>query len=214
MVKIEIAGLEETLNGFSILCKCGKRNFYSSKNTAIRALKRENCKSCSKDYRTVKGLSLGIYKNENNKWCSNCPSCNVEQAYTRMDHAKQSTVANWKCKKCTAREKGFSNNVRVGPMKRLFNKFKKSALSRQIEWNLSLEDFESSYTATCALTGWDISNSYSNPTASFDRIDSTKSYCLGNIQWLHSMVNMSKNKYPQDKFIEMCTAIVYNINKL
>jgi len=48
---------------------------------------------------------------------------------------------------------------------------------------------------------------YGTCTASFDRIDSSKSYEVGNIQWVHTMVNMAKNKYPQEKFIEMCCAI-------
>jgi hypothetical protein len=48
---------------------------------------------------------------------------------------------------------------------------------------------------------------YSNCTASFDRIDSLKGYQADNIQWVHVMVNMCKNKYPQDKFLEMCRAV-------
>ena len=65
----------------------------------------------------------------------------------------------------------------------------------------------SSYNGFCALTGWEIDMSYSNDTASLDRIESSKGYTKGNIQWVHSMVNMCKNKYSQDKFIEMCQAI-------
>jgi len=57
------------------------------------------------------------------------------------------------------------------------------------------------------MTGWPISLAYGAQTASLDRVDSRKGYVVGNIQWVHSMVNMSKNKYPQDKFIEMCRAV-------
>lgn len=48
---------------------------------------------------------------------------------------------------------------------------------------------------------------YGKCTASLDRIDSGQGYTNSNIQWVHSMVNMCKNKYPQDKFIEMCRAV-------
>jgi len=48
---------------------------------------------------------------------------------------------------------------------------------------------------------------YANCTASFDRIDSSTGYEKGNIQWVHVMVNMCKNKYSQDRFVEMCKAV-------
>jgi hypothetical protein len=49
--------------------------------------------------------------------------------------------------------------------------------------------------------------SYGSCTASFDRIDSTKPYDADNIQWVHTMVNMCKNKYAQGRFVEMCKAV-------
>lgn len=64
-----------------------------------------------------------------------------------------------------------------------------------------------SFNGKCALSGWDIDISYTNPTASLDRIDSSCGYEVGNIQWVHTMVNMSKNKYDESRFIEMCIAI-------
>jgi hypothetical protein len=67
--------------------------------------------------------------------------------------------------------------------------------------------FVETYNGQCALTGWDLSMGYSDCTASFDRIDSSKPYEPGNVQWVHSMVNMCKNKYSQDKFISMCKAV-------
>lgn len=48
---------------------------------------------------------------------------------------------------------------------------------------------------------------YGNCTASFDRIDSSEGYTQGNVQWVHTMVNMCKNKYPQVDFIQMCKAV-------
>jgi hypothetical protein len=52
---------------------------------------------------------------------------------------------------------------------------------------------------------------YADQTASLDRIDSSKGYEIDNIQWVHVMVNMCKNKYPQDKFVEMCKAIASKV---
>ena len=60
----------------------------------------------------------------------------------------------------------------------------------------------------CALTGWDIDAMEVNVnTASLDRIDSSKGYIEGNVQWVHKMVNMSKQQYTQEEFIDMCTAV-------
>jgi hypothetical protein len=95
----------------------------------------------------------------------------------------------------------------VGDEMRSYNKFRKSANSRGIEWNLDFKEFMGCYTGECALTGWKLSMTYSDCTASFDRIDSSKPYELGNVQWVHAMVNMCKNKYSQDKFIAMCRAV-------
>ena len=41
-------------------------------------------------------------------------------------------------------------------------------------------------------------------TASVDRIDSSKGYTLENIQIVHKDINMMKNTYSQEYFIEMC----------
>jgi hypothetical protein len=44
-------------------------------------------------------------------------------------------------------------------------------------------------------------------TASLDRIDSSKGYVLGNVQWVHKDVNIMKNKFDNQYFIEMCKKI-------
>ena len=46
---------------------------------------------------------------------------------------------------------------------------------------------------------------------SIDRIDSSKEYDLDNIQLVHKDVNLMKNHFDQDYFIEVCKRIVYNL---
>jgi hypothetical protein len=48
-------------------------------------------------------------------------------------------------------------------------------------------------------------------TASLDRIDSSKGYILGNVQWVHKDINIMKNKFNQEHFINMCKLISNNI---
>lgn len=50
-------------------------------------------------------------------------------------------------------------------------------------------------------------------TASIDRIDSTKGYIKGNVQWVHKHINFMKLELSQSDFINWCKAVVsYNTN--
>lgn len=207
MIEIADDRITKVDGKFAVTCSCGKTTTFSSKSGALNVLKRGSCKYCKKDYRSVNDAEFSIYKNFDGKWCSTCSGCSTEQAYTRKDHAKQSSVNDWQCKSCTAKDKKYSNNRRVGDNQRYFNKLKKSAENRKITWEITLDEMFENFNGSCAMTGWDISLKYSDQTASLDRIDSSKGYVRGNIQWVHTMVNMSKNKFDSTKFIEMCVSI-------
>jgi hypothetical protein len=45
-------------------------------------------------------------------------------------------------------------------------------------------------------------------TASIDRIDNSKGYDLGNIQWVHKDINIMKKDHSQEYFIELCKKVV------
>ena len=49
-------------------------------------------------------------------------------------------------------------------------------------------------------------------TASLDRIDSSKGYVPGNIQWVHKDVNWMKGSFTQEYFVNICKKISKNIN--
>ena len=207
MLPIQDSRVSFNGNKWVAQCVCGKISIFANKYGAIRMLDKESCRYCKKDYRKTKNVDIKIYRNNENKWCSTCSGCGNEQAYTRMDHAKQSEVRDWQCKTCVSIAKAYENNKPVGDRQRLFNKFSKSAKSRGIDWCLSIDEMFAGFDGRCALSGWEISIEYLLQTASLDRIDSSKPYAPFNIQWVHAMVNMCKNKYDQTKFIEMCKAI-------
>lgn len=207
MKEIKDSRINKVGQFFVATCVCGKDIAFAQKSSCVNMLNRGNCRNCKKDYRSV-DYSGVIHKNTEGKWCSICSGCNKEQAYTRKDHAKQSTLRDWQCKPCVAASKKFKNNQPVGAEQRLYNRFSKSALNRGIEWDLTLKEFVNGFTGVCTLTGWDISMEYkSDAPASLDRIDSSKGYTAGNIQWVHAMVNMCKNKYEQEDFVSMCKAV-------
>jgi len=80
-------------------------------------------------------------------------------------------------------------------------------LSAEYAWNLYLVQNKK-----CALSGIPISFSevyreYSN-TASLDRIDSSKGYIEGNVQWVHKHINQMKLNHDESYFISLCRMIV------
>jgi hypothetical protein len=100
--------------------------------------------------------------------------------------------------------------------KTFFSQYVSGAKKRGIEFKLSQEDaaklFEKQK-GRCALTGLPIVARFksgfrtptrmgrlSNPTASLDRIDSTKGYELGNVQWVHKDINVSKMSLSQTHY--------------
>ena len=173
-------------------------------------LNRGVCRYCRPDYRSVTDGEYHIYRRSDGAWCSTCSGCDKEQPYARKDHAKQSSINDWQCRKCVSNNKKFSNNRPIGDRKRLYNKFKKSAKNRGIMWDLTETQMFDNYKNRCALTGWPIDISYKVNTASLDRVDSNLGYVDGNVHWVHCMVNMCKNKYGVSQFIDMCCAIAQN----
>lgn len=82
-------------------------------------------------------------------------------------------------------------------------------LSIKVAWEL----FEKQY-GICALSGLKLkfSNSskdfaYGNITASLDRIDSNKGYFLGNVQWVHKVINKMKQNLTDKEFIYFCKKV-------
>jgi len=60
----------------------------------------------------------------------------------------------------------------------------------------------------CALSGLPLKFGSGNKgNASLDRIDSTKGYTLGNVQWVDKDVNKMKMDLSQPYFIELCRRI-------
>lgn len=85
-------------------------------------------------------------------------------------------------------------------------------ISKEYVWELFLKQNKK-----CKLTGLELTfpvkHSDKSWTASLDRIDCSKGYDIGNVQWVHKDINMMKRIYSQSYFIQMCH-LVSNNNKL
>jgi hypothetical protein len=88
------------------------------------------------------------------------------------------------------------------------------AVSPEFLWALYLKQ-----NRRCRLSGLPIRFSAGrkergSQTASLDRIDSSKNYTEDNVQWVHKKINIMKNVFPQDEFIEMCRLVTSNQKRL
>jgi len=79
-----------------------------------------------------------------------------------------------------------------------FHNYKRNALSRGIEFTITLQyvaDLYKTQKEKCAISGIDIDikgTPWKGQTGSLDRIDPTKGYIEGNVQWVHKLVNELK----------------------
>ena len=133
-------------------------------------------------------------------------------------------------------KKGYSSGHQgVGDLtKTQIFRFKQSAKKRKIEWRKDIDaeylwNLFESQKRKCALSGIDITLTkgkniplqtnnnnldYSGWTASLDRIDSKKPYERGNLQWVHRNINIMKNSYSENYFIELCKKVVDHNKKI
>lgn len=94
---------------------------------------------------------------------------------------------------------------------------KRDAEKRKIVYNISnkyLWKVWNQQSGKCAITGlelyiatWRKKQQGQSHTASVDRIDSSKGYVKGNIQWVHKTVNQMKWDLSQDELIKWCNLI-------
>lgn len=96
---------------------------------------------------------------------------------------------------------------------------KHSARQRGLVFTITIKEAWDTFIAQerhCVLTGLPLTHGdpalpreerYKQKTASVDRIDPAKGYVSGNIQWIHKDVNYLKNKFSNNRFIELCLLV-------
>lgn len=124
---------------------------------------------------------------------------------------------NFKCAKCAAKERGAIQAKRNGKVGELtltrFTKLQRSAEKRNIEFLVSLEYLSNLYESQnhiCAITGRQIN---SIDDASLDRIDSSKGYIKGNVQWTTYQANVSKHIMTMEELYQFCKDVLNYANQ-
>lgn len=92
-----------------------------------------------------------------------------------------------------------------------FNNIKHHATNKNREFKITIDyisDLLVKQDFKCALSGINIECAYKDShTASLDRIDSSKGYIEGNVQWVHKVINDMKSNREDKLFIEYCRAV-------
>lgn len=112
----------------------------------------------------------------------------------------------------------------IGDMSKLFvTKIKLNAKKRGLEFDITPEYMWNLFirqNKKCALSGVNLlfkkksRDSCENQTASLDRIDSSKGYVSGNVQWVHKRINQIKMDMSDNELLRWASLIYkYNINK-
>ena len=127
-----------------------------------------------------------------------------------------------KCKQC----KAIEDAKKFGYMEirqHHWYTIKKQAEKRNLNFDISMKcawDLYELQERKCALSGLPIGfgktrtgHAKGDTTASLDRIDSSKGYIEGNIQWLHKWVNLMKSDFEEKEFIAYCKLIVEQYEK-
>jgi len=106
-----------------------------------------------------------------------------------------------------------------------FDRIKNIAKRKEIPFTVNIEYLGNLYDkqhGKCAISGKEITMPMSwkeirtfSYTASLDRIDSSKNYEEGNLQWVHKDINMMKQQLDQPYFLSLCREIVkFNETKI
>ena len=154
-----------------------------------------------------------------------CPECHNTIIYANQSSYRSATNRNSICKRCrTIRANKSSKRDNTGEKNAFwkgykdipFHWFSKYFLRRgrggKRSGNITIEqiyDLWIMQNKKCKLSGLDIDfiRRDSGVSASIDRIDSSKEYTIDNVQLVHKDVNLMKNHFNQDYFINMCKMI-------
>lgn len=152
-------------------------------------------------------------------WSCRCDTC--ETVLDLPAHAVRQGRYECECEPQVYRVKR-TNKVRFCGLMPLYfvTKMKGEAEKRNLEFTLTPEimwEVFQQQDGKCVLSGIELSfvkegqtSRQNDSTASLDRIDSTKGYVAGNVQWVHKHINFMKQAFPDEYFIGMCRTVTLN----
>ena len=205
-------------------CDCGKEI-----STTTGALMSGNTKSCGcvrkkREYPDLSGSKFNmltvIKKSEYSRvigsYAWNCICDCGKEIVVMTSELNSGHVQSCGClQKIKARQTVFDRRKDFGEITgTLISRIKSAAESRKLEFSVTIEYIWNLYllqNKKCKLSGVDIifGDRYdtTTTTASLDRIDSSKGYIDGNVQWVHKAVNYMKWDKSDEEFLMWCNLI-------
>lgn len=201
-------------------CKCNCGTIKTIRDSDLKSDKSSKCRKC-KGKETSERLLKDISDQKIGKWT----------ILERIGVAKNSRTPLWRCR-CSC---GFITNVRASNLhskstkkcikccfisdedmkKNYFRRISVGAKKRNIPFKISIkETFElfEKQNHLCSILRIPLFFERNNITASLDRIDSSRGYMEDNIQWVHKVINVMKNKLSNMELINI-SKYIYEINK-
>ena len=208
-----------------VKCQCSCGTIKEINLTALVRGRTTRCRSCAARSRTER-IEIGsrfkhwtvienpIYRNNAAYYKCRCDCGNealklhAELMYKHKD---------FQCASCAQKENKrqfMLDNGKVGDLNlTMYTYFKNSALKRNLEFNVSIEylwNLFLSQNKKCAITGDEIIDF---KKASLDRIDSSKGYIEGNVQWTTRQANISKHIMTMEELYEFCKKVLNHANQ-
>ncbi len=169
----------------------------------------------NKRFNRLTVLKLGPKKHRENTWLCRCDCGN----YITV---KSHVITNGYTKSCGCilfdnGNKHFNWKGYGEISGHMFWKIKNGAKHRNHEFNITIEyiwELFLKQNRRCLLSGiqlnlGDSKKNKNKPTASLDRIDNSKGYVEGNVQWVHVDINFMKQDLSQEELINYCKLIYF-----
>ena len=204
-------------------CKCGAIKEINS--SALRHGRSSSCKSCSRRKGTIK-LEINsrykhwtviegpVYKNSAAYYKVKC-DCGAEVYKSPKEILCKNS--NFQCEKCAQKERALQTtlaNGRIGDLTLTeHTRLRRSAEKRGYVFEVSIEylwNLFQEQKQICAITGDYIPNI---KEASLDRIDSSKGYIPGNVQWVTQQANLSKHVMTMEQLYKFCRKVLNHANQ-
>lgn len=119
------------------------------------------------------------------------------------------------CRTCAAKKRENSKSPYWKGQEGISFQYLGRLAFRNKEVSITMDDLVSQWQSQkgrCAYSGEELKlvykdTNWTKSTASIDRVDSSKGYISGNIQWVHKKVNKLKMDFEEEDFLNWCTKI-------
>lgn len=181
-------------------------------NKHSKNIKKDKFNLINKKFNKLTVIKFDGSRNNRRYWMCQC-ECGNKKSVSR-DHLIQGQL---KSCGCLAHRTGKNNPHWTGYghiSGRLWSKIKHCAKQSKRNLYISIKYVNSIFekqNKRCALSGVEINTDITkgdiHRTASLDRIDSSKEYIKGNVQWVHKYINWMKSDHTEKEFIYWCHII-------